>query len=296
MSVLLHDSYGALTVGGSDYAFFIDYAWDLSRSGGLFYEFYLFKFMAGSLESLRAFRERTLASFKFFATFRHGVLGCHSGFTSSLARVLHCFIRITDPKSVSFKSDFDSEVKPMDLLKSKLLRNEIKHWLLVMALTLWGLVATSFAFSKKEKILLIGIDDAGVRTITSQSDRLLKAQLQNFMFEFLKLYYAYDEKSFLSNVGKATDLFSEDLWNQKKTELSELNSKLQKNPLTQKLQVEAIDLIENGKIETSLLLKIHSRLNTQEVKLQVFIEYKESERSSSNPWGYQITGITEKIF
>lgn len=180
------------------------------------------------------------------------------------------------------------------LLKSKLLRSEIKHWLLITALILWGVVATAYAFSKKEEILLIGLDDGGTRIITSQSDRLLKSELQKFILHFLDLYYSYDEKSFKTQVGMAADLFSEDFWNQEKSKLFALNEKLQKSPLTQSIQVESIDLVDDGKIEVLLSVFVKSRLSENKVKLQILIEYKKSERSEINPWGYSIHNISER--
>jgi hypothetical protein len=179
------------------------------------------------------------------------------------------------------------------LLKSKLIRSELKHWALIVILFLWALVATVFASVNRDKVLLVGIDDSGTRLITNQSDRLLKSELKSFLMNFFDLYYSYDEKTFLTQVGKATDLFSQDLWNQEKSKLYELNTKLQKVPLTQSFKVESIDRLEDGKIEAILLIGVKTRLAEQHVRLKVNLTYKPTERTETNTYPYTITELTD---
>ena len=180
------------------------------------------------------------------------------------------------------------------IFKSKLIRNEIKHWFLIGVLLLWSIVATVLVVTRKDKTILIGIDDAGTRVITDSSDRLLKSELKNFLQEFLNSYYQYDDKTFLENISKATEMMSEDLWDRNKAHLIEVSENLKKVPLTQNLEIESIDLIDDGKIEVELILKIKARLNEQPVKLKVILEYKSKERSEKNPYQYELTEILEQ--
>lgn len=181
------------------------------------------------------------------------------------------------------------------IFKSKLLRNEIKHWLLVGSLGVWGLTATIYAFSKSEKLILVGIDDAGVRLITANSDRLLQAELKSFIKAFFEYYYVYDEKTFLDQIGHATELMSDDLWRRNKDKLLEIQQKLQKTPLSQSMEIETIDLLEQGKIEAVLGLKVRARLNEQKVRLRGVIEFKKHERNEKNPWGFEIVELSDAV-
>jgi len=181
------------------------------------------------------------------------------------------------------------------VFKSKLLRNEIKHWLLVGSLAIWGLTASLYAFSKSEKLILVGIDDAGVRLITANSDRLLQAELKSFLKTFFEYYYTYDEKTFLDQIGHATELMSDDLWQRNKDKLLELQQKLQKTPLSQSMEIETIDLLEQGKIEAVLGLKVRARLNEQKVRLKVLIEFKKHERSEKNTWGFEVVELSDAV-
>lgn len=179
------------------------------------------------------------------------------------------------------------------IFKSKLLREEIKHWIAILALFLWAVTATIVAISRTEKTILIGIDDAGTRIITNNSDRLIQSELKNFLSYFINHYYSYDEKTFIGQIGISTDLMSEDLWSRNREELLGLNQRLQKTPLTQVVEIESMDLIEPGKVEVLLALNVRSRLNTQIVKLKVLMEFKARERSDKNPWPFEITEVAD---
>lgn len=181
------------------------------------------------------------------------------------------------------------------VFKSKLLRNEIKHWILISCLVLWGVTASLYALSKTEKMILIGVDDAGTRLITANSDRLLQSELKNFLKTFFESYYAYDEKNFLEQIGRATEIMSDDLWQRNKDKLLELNQKLQKTPLSQKMEMETIDLLDQGKVEAILVLKIRSRINEQKIRLKVVVEFKKHERTEKNPWGFEVTELSDAV-
>ncbi|WP_374032911.1 hypothetical protein [Bdellovibrio bacteriovorus] len=183
----------------------------------------------------------------------------------------------------------------MDFLKSKLVRSELKHWLLVSVLLLWSLSATVFGLTKKDRVLLIGIGDSGARVITDREDSFLKEELQKFVLQFLDLYYVYDEKTYKDRAGKAADVFGEELWDEKKSEMLALHEKLQKTPLSQSIEVQSVDLIEPGKVEVVLKINIKSRMSAPQVNLKVLLSYQENKRSEENPWGYQITGISERM-
>lgn len=184
----------------------------------------------------------------------------------------------------------------MDLIfTSKLYREEFKHWILILALSIWAITASVFALTNRKETVLIGIDDVETRIITSSSDRLIRSEIKNFLTKFLNLYYSYDEKTFSEHLGSATELMSSDLWDRSKPKLLELNDKLKKLPLTQQAEILKIDSLEPGKVEAILALQITSRMNTQKVKLKVQLEYRKAERTQNNPWGFEVTEVSDVI-
>ena len=181
------------------------------------------------------------------------------------------------------------------IFKSKLYREEIKHWLVVISLFLWAVLASIFALRNNSKIILIGIDDYGSKIITDSNDRILQNELKNFLKSFLLTYYGYDEKSFSSQIESASNLMNFDLWERVKPKLLEQKEKLTKLPLLQVPDIESIDMIETGKIEAILNLSIKAKLNEQKVRLKVRLSFVKAPRTEMNPWGFEIVEVSDVV-
>jgi len=180
-------------------------------------------------------------------------------------------------------------------LKSKLLREEIKHWLLIISLTLWAVLASTFALRNNSKTILIGIDDSGSRLITETNDRILQSELKNFIKYFVDRYYMYDEKTYADQISAASDLMNPGLWESQKPKLLEIKEKLQKMPLVQLAEIESLDKVDNDKVEGVLNLIIKSKLTEHKVKLKIVLRISKSPRTEQNPWGYEITELSDVV-
>lgn len=179
------------------------------------------------------------------------------------------------------------------IFKSKLLREQILYWATIVTLCIWAVSATAWAFLKTNKTVLIGIDEAGTRIITNSSDRLVQSELKGFLKYFFEMYYSYNDKNFNERMGLSTDLFSISLFERQRDKILQLGQHLKKTPLSQSCEVQTIDRIENNKLEANLVLKVQSRLSTQDVHLKVSLSYERVERSERNPWGFEITEISD---
>lgn len=183
----------------------------------------------------------------------------------------------------------------MMIFKSKIYREEIKHWLLIVCLFLWGMVATTFSLKSAPKTLVIGIDEAGSRLITESSDRLLQVELKQFFKYFLDQYYTYNQDTFQERVGLATELMSAELWDREKVKLLEIQEKLSKNPLIQFSELESLDLVDQNKVEAILKIKIKSRMSEQVLKLRISLNFRKHIRSEKNPWNFEITELSDAV-
>lgn len=181
----------------------------------------------------------------------------------------------------------------MLIFTSKLLRSEIKHWLLIASLLLWALVSTFFALKNNSKTILIGIEESGARIISESNDRILQNELKNYISHFIENYYSYDDQSFGDKISLASDLMTTSLWESQTPKLLELQEKLKSQPLTQFAEVESMDKIDSNKIEAVLNLTIKSKLTEHKVKVKVVILYNKTKRTEQNPWGYQIEELSD---
>ncbi len=183
----------------------------------------------------------------------------------------------------------------MMIFKSKLYREEIKHWLLIGCLLFWAAIATVFSFRNTSKTLVIGIDEAGSRLITESSDRLLQVELKQFFKYFLDQYYTYNQDTFQERVGLATELMSVDLWEREKTKLLDIQEKLSKSPLVQFSELESLDLVDQNKVEAIVKIKIKSRMSEQVLKLRISLNFRKHTRSEKNPWNFEITELSDAV-
>lgn len=180
-------------------------------------------------------------------------------------------------------------------LKSQIFRNEIKHWILIISLSVWALLASVFALKNNAKTILIGIDESGSRLITETNDRILQNELKNFIKYFVERYYIYDEKTYADQMSLASDLMAHDLWDMQKPKLLEIKEKIQKLPLVQLAEIESLDKVDNDKIEGVLNLMIKSKLSEHKVKLKITLKIGKSPRSEQNPWGFEITELSDVV-
>jgi hypothetical protein len=183
----------------------------------------------------------------------------------------------------------------MIFFKSKLYREEIKHWILIVSLIIWSCVATALAMKNTQKTLIVGIDEAGARIISDSKDRLLQVELKQFFKYFLDQYYTYNQDTFSERIGLATELMSPELWDKEKSKLLDIKAKLEKLPLSQFSELENIDLVDQNKVEAVVKLKIKSRLNEQNIKIKIQLNFKKHERNENNPWNFQVTELSDAV-
>lgn len=179
------------------------------------------------------------------------------------------------------------------IFQSKLYREQIKHWMLIASLMLWALLASIFAIRSDSKVILIGIDESGTKIITDNNDRVLQNELKNFLKSFLLFYYEYDEKTFGSQMESASNLMSLELWEKAKPKLIEQKEKLSKIPVSQTPDIESIELIDSGKVEAILNLVIKVRLVEHKLKLKVNLAFSRAKRTEVNPWGIEVTEVSD---
>ncbi len=181
------------------------------------------------------------------------------------------------------------------IFKSKLYRDEIKHWALIVSLISTTILSSYFALKNQEKIILIGVTEGESRIISNSNDQILKFELRNFIKDFLKTYYTFDNQTYLSQMEMASDLMTKDLFEKEKPKILDLNQKLVTNSIDQRIEIESIDLLDDQNIEAKLTVKIQGKIDIKTVKLKVHIEFQKAPRSEQNPWGYEIVEVSDVV-
>ncbi len=181
------------------------------------------------------------------------------------------------------------------IFKSKLYREEIKHWALICLLLVWASLATALAIANKQKIILIAVGGDETRIITENKDHALKSELKNFVQAFLQNYYGFTESTFDQNMSIASDLMSEELWERQKPKIQELKTKMKPIGLSQGVEILSLDQIDQNKIEGIINLTIHGRALDKIIKIKVNITFAQIPRSEQNPWGYEMKEVSDAL-
>lgn len=183
----------------------------------------------------------------------------------------------------------------MILLKSSLYREEILRWSLIVVLFIWAMTSTVIALRAKDEVILIGFDETGARTITDEMDSLLKREAVQFLTTFVSGYLNFDHLNHKSQIGKAASLMSESLWGQEQPRLLEINQKLQKEPLTQRAEIQSIDLIGEEQFEVIVEIVVTRKGQESKAKVKFGFSLTKRERTATNPWKFEITQLQEAI-
>lgn len=180
------------------------------------------------------------------------------------------------------------------LLQSKLYQIELQRWALISCLLVWAIISTYFALRNQRETLLVGIEPSGfARLITDRDDRYIQEELKSFLKEYIARSYNYNEKSYSDQVGKAADLMSPDLWDSKRSELVNFAKRLEKETLSQTARIVSLDLLGEGQVEGLIDVEVIQKIRKQNFKLKIVMQFKPKQRTTRNPWGYEVTEFSD---
>jgi hypothetical protein len=174
-----------------------------------------------------------------------------------------------------------------------LVSNLLVRVCLITGLFLWGMTATIYAVSKDQKTVLIGIDENGTRVINTQEDPLLKTEIVAFLRHFALLMYNFDQQTYLENVGSASELMSENLWEQFRDNLRSKQAVVKEHNISHTGIVERIIKTDNQTYEVVVRGFEQRKIKRVERLFKVQVNLAISERNEINPWGVEVDGLKE---
>lgn len=170
-------------------------------------------------------------------------------------------------------------------------RREIFLISLVGLLLTWAISSTALALRNKPKVTLIGIEKTGAYVIGKESIAR-EAVAVTFIRHFLILFYSHDKNSFKTNTELATNLMSEDLFNELKNRILQEQNETEK--YSQAAEVVSVSLIESDTYQAQIRMKYFKDLSESSNEFKVILSTKESPFYQENPWGFEITRLEER--
>ncbi len=170
-------------------------------------------------------------------------------------------------------------------------RNGLLQLSLTLVLFLWAITSTVYAVKQTPQTILIGLTTDGAKLI-SDKDRASEVEPENFLRRFVGLAFNYTEKTYEENVGLASDLMDEALFDKQKVELQKVNEALKSRTLVQSAVITEIKRLEPDQYE--LLVKTDQLLDQKNDSFmtRVRLRIKKSERTTRNPWGLEAVEFT----
>jgi hypothetical protein len=160
---------------------------------------------------------------------------------------------------------------------------------------LWLVVSSVLLVRNEPKTVLIGIDQYGTRVIAQEDDRLLLLERGNFVKRFLSLAYTYNSTDFEDKITAASDMMSEDLWKERRSDFLRLKERLSKDELLQRAKVLEIREIDKESFEADLELTTSSGMKKASTKLRIEIRLKKVRRTTPNPYPFEVQSYVETI-
>lgn len=179
----------------------------------------------------------------------------------------------------------------MILFKSRLYREEILRFLLIVTLFVWACVATAWALSSKSEVILISLNGKEARLVTGSDDKSLHDEPLEFIQSFMESYLNYNSETFTTQIGKASDLMAQKLWEEERQKLYEIGEKLKHNPLAQVSDIQSIDLLAENRFEVLSEIRITHRLQETRTVVKLLIRIQKRKRTRENPWAYEVVEI-----
>ena len=167
---------------------------------------------------------------------------------------------------------------------------------LFAALFLWAVSASFVAMTKKNQVVLIGLDENGTRIISQKEDPLYRVEVKNFLLHFIESLYSFTPENFTENVGQAADLMSKNLWESKKSKLLGLSQKVSEQKIHHTTEVEKITKLEKNLFNIIFISKQKSKLKVWSRKISAKIQLSKTARTQENPWGMEVTSLEETSF
>jgi len=173
-------------------------------------------------------------------------------------------------------------------------REELLRWLLIIALSLWAIGASVLLITRKDKLVVIAVSDDTSYVVRNTNQTRERKELLSFVKLTIEKLYSFTPETFSHNLTMVSDLMSEELWALKREQFERLNQRLQKDPLTQTSKIVSVNDLGDGKIQAQIEAQIRHKLEVKTINLKVDLEIRKRQRSESNPWMYEVTGLKDE--
>lgn len=181
-------------------------------------------------------------------------------------------------------------------VKETIKRNlEFIMFVCIIILFVLSFILNSSAIMKSKIPIIIGIDANGTRVVTEPLDPIYKTEATRFIQKFLTSIYNFKTDNFVKQIGYATNVMSDELWETKRTEILELKDRIDRDQISIQGSVQKLTKDESGIYFALIDVTEKSRMNQKDHKVKVALKLKVVERTSDNPTGLLVDSYDEEV-
>lgn len=164
--------------------------------------------------------------------------------------------------------------------------------LFTTVVTFWAIAATVLLL--KKNIVLIGMDENGVRVIGEEKDRLVAQEKINLVKRFLIYQYNYDAKDYGEKMTLSGNLMSNPLWRSKSSDFFQFKESLKLMPeYRHEGFIAELRQVDDSTFEADLVLTEHKKLSHTDRKMTVEIKVASRFRNLDNPYAWEVIHYVE---
>ncbi|RYZ93133.1 MAG: hypothetical protein EOP06_02085 [Proteobacteria bacterium] len=179
------------------------------------------------------------------------------------------------------------------LLKSRMYREELLRWILIIVLALWALTVTVAYLRSRPQTIVIGVSDDASYLIETRSQSHEAKEKLTYLKAFIANYYSFNEKNYDAKMSRAGDSMSQDLWQSKQAEILKIKASLASNPYSQEIKLLSVDDLGDGKIEALTMVMVRRKLNVTPVKLKISLKVEAKARDQASPYPFEVTELSD---
>ena len=173
----------------------------------------------------------------------------------------------------------------------KYIEKDFKSFIFAMMMGFWALTATIQLLLKEDKVILLQMNGLDTRVV--DKSELAPAEIENFLYNFVALFYSYGSKNYEEHMNRAANLIEMDLLKKVAPKINKMFDVVSSKPIVQTSFVERIFKIKDFDYEIDMRVQRHEDGSEKQSNYKIRMNLEKVERTLENPYGLIITRLEE---
>ena len=171
------------------------------------------------------------------------------------------------------------------------LSREVRTSLLIALMAFWCITSTVFLLQKEDKVVLLQMNGLDTRVV--EKTELPPVEIENFLYNFVGLFYSYSSENYEDHMNRAAPLFQLSLIKQYVPKINKMYDVISAQKIVQTSFIERIYKVEDFFYELDMNVQRTESSTEKQSNYKIRLKLKKSERTLENPYGLIVTKLEE---